>query len=217
MLPCELGDSVTMVLEGRPHSGRVTGITAQSVELTFPWPAAMPAARVQLRWPGALEQELDLGTTAHHTQLVLRLPIERVPAPPEARIHPDPHASSLGMTVPSEMRRSVRVPVELPITLVDLATHTPREAATVDVSGGGARVASPQPLIVGREYLLTLPVGPERVTLHARVLRRLTGTHYAVKFLCEREEGHRLMRRLFAVLRGEAPPPKSARMNFRRT
>jgi len=218
VIPYQPGDTVTLQLGNRTLTGRVSGVTVQSIEVTLPVDLPLGASEGTLRWPDQQTQAIDLGTTIHQTQLVLRLPIQSIPRPAA----PAPERPAIAEELPrahgqAELRRSVRIPIELDVRLVDPQTQAATSAQTLDISSGGVRLASTEPLVVGREYLITLPLGEEPFELRARVLRKLVGNLFALKFLCEREVGHRLMRVLFAQVRANAPAAKSRIMNFRRS
>lgn len=215
MIPYQLDDAVTLQLGDRTFTGRVSGVTVQSIEVTVPVDLPLGVSGATLCWPDQSTQSVDLPTTPHQTQLVLRLPYESLPRP-AASERQAPLEEMKRAHGQSELRRAVRIPIELDVRLVDLQTHLSFEAQTLDVSGGGVRLASVEPLAVGREYLISLPFGDERFDVKARVLRKLVGNLFALKFLCERELGLRLMRALFAHVRGNMPAAKSRRMNFRR-
>lgn len=216
MIPYQIGDTVTFQLGDRAYTGRVSGVTVQSIEITVPMDLPLGATGGTLRWPDQQAQPLDLATTIHQTQLVLRLPMQSVPQPAAVQRPAPPDELPRGAGQ-AELRRSVRIPIELDVRLVDVATQAVIAAQTLDVSSGGVRLATTEQLVVGREYLVSLPLGEEPYELKARVLRKLVGNLYALKFLVEREVGHRLMRALFVRVRGDMPAAKSRSMNFRRS
>lgn len=214
MIPYQPGDTVTFQLGDRKLTGRVSGVTVQSIEVTLPVDLPLGASAGTLGWPDGVQQAIDLGATIHQTQLVLRLPIATIPArqPTERPGEEPPRAIAQ-----AELRRSVRVPIELDVRVVEPQSQAETSAQTLDISSGGVRLASTEPLVVGREYLIRIPLGDEPFELRARVLRKLVGNLFAFKFLCEREVGMRLMRILFAQVRANAPAAKSRSMNFRRS
>ncbi len=218
MIPYQIGDTVTFQLGDRSYTGRVSGVTVQSIEVTVPMDLPLGATGGTLRWPDQQTQDLELATTIHQTQLVLRLPIQAIPrtAQPAAQ-RPAPVEELQRGGGQSELRRSVRIPIELDVRVTDPVTQAVTNAQTLDVSSGGMRLAVSEPLVVGREYLVSLPLGDEPFELKARVLRKLVGNLYALKFLVEREVGHRLMRALFVQVRGDMPASKGRSMNFRRS
>lgn len=218
MIPYQIGDTVTLQLGDRSLTGRVSGLTVQSIEVTVPMDLPLGVSDVTLCWPDQQTQGLALGTTPHQTQLVLRLPIQSLPRPSSPAVErPTPVEESARPLSMSELRRSVRIPIELDVRLVDPQSQVSMSGQTLDVSSGGVRLASVEPLVVGREYTISLPLGDEPFELKARVLRKLVGNLYALKFLVEREVGMRLMRALFARVRGNMPAAKSRSMNFRRS
>lgn len=216
MIPYQLGDTVTLQLGDRTLNGRVSGVTVQSLEVTVPVDLPLGATTGTLRWPDQQTQAVDLDTTIHQTQLVLRLPIQSIPRP-SAPERPAPAEELSRAHGQPELRRAVRVPVEVDVRVLDPQTQAVTSAQTLDISSGGVRLASGEPLVVGRDYVITLPLGSESFELRARVLRKLVGNLFALKFLAEREVGLRLMRVLFAQVRSNAPATKSRSMNFRRS
>lgn len=214
MIPYELGEVVTIQLGDRLYSGKVTGLSAQSLEVTFPVELDLGFESATLRWPGQRIQHVAFGAIKPQTHLVLKLPIDSVP---QREVAPSAPALEEPLSyIQAEMRRSVRVPIELAVRLEDPQTAEVISGETQDLSSGGMRVLVRAPLVVGREYAVILPLGEAETEVRARVLRRLSGEVYAVKFLCEREVGHRLMRMVFDRVRGNQPSAQSRRMNFKR-
>lgn len=200
--------------------GRITALSANSAEITFPVQLDLGESDGVLTWPDGLGQDVSLGELAHHTNLVVRIPLSMIPRPqPEA---PAPAAviPPKGIVLPqiqAEMRRSVRVPLELDVAITDPASMIQVPGRTFDLSGGGAKLSSQSILMVGREYLVALPLEDPPIDVRARVLRRLGHQIYALKFLTDRETGHRIMRALFSRIRGDQPASRPRTMNFRKS
>jgi hypothetical protein len=207
---------VIVHLGDRTVIGKVTDVTAQSLEVTVPIDLDLGVSRVSLTWPSRLSQEVDLAQVPRQTQLILKVPIESVPEPAEAAPAPMPAVETPMSQIKSEMRRSVRIPIEVAVVFTDPQTRQAFPAMTQDVSAGGTSVTSDQLLGVGKDYDLTLPLGEEPIVVKARVLRRLASGVYAVRFLCDREVGTKIMRALFQKVRGDQPQGRPNRMNFRR-
>lgn len=225
MIPYEVGQDVTIQLGASMYWGRITALSANSAEVTFPVKLDLGESDGVLTWPDGLGQDVALADLAHHTNLVVRIPLDQIPRPqPEALPTPTvlPPAGVVLPQIQAEMRRSVRVPLELDVRLTDPTSMIQATGRTFDLSGGGAKISSTSILMVGREYLLELPLEDPPLEVRARVLRRLGHQVYALKFLSGRETGNQIMRALFARIRGDQPPietkpserPRS--MNFRK-
>lgn len=228
MIPYEVGQDVTIQLGSSMYWGRITALSANSAEVTFPVNLELGDSDGVLTWPDGRGQDVALADLPHHTNLVVRIPLDQIPrmqseaSPPPVFIPPEGMEGVVLPSIQAEMRRSVRVPLELDVTLVDPMTMVTSPGRTFDLSGGGAKVSSASILMVGREYQLDLPLEDPPIAVRARVLRRLGHQIYALKFLSGQETGNRIMRALFARIRGDQPPseakpserPRS--MNFRK-
>lgn len=199
--------------------GRITALSTNSAEVTFPVQLDLGASEGVMTWPNGLGHDVSLQDLPHHTNLVVRVPLSMIPQPKPEEPPPPAMIPPQGVVMPqiqAEMRRSVRVPVELDVTLTDPASMAQFPGRTFDLSGGGAKVSTPSILMVGREYLVTLPLEEPPIEVRARVLRRLGHQIYALKFLSGRDVGHRIMRALFSRIRGDQPAAKSKSINFRK-
>jgi len=218
----EVGQDVTIQLGSSMYWGRITALSANTAEVTFPVQLDLGKSEGVLTWPDGLGQDVSLAQLNHHTNLVVRIPLGMIPQrkpdepAPAAVIPPE------GVVLPqiqAEMRRSVRVPIELDVTLTDVASMVQSTGRTFDLSGGGSKLSSQSILIVGREYFVSLPLEETPIEVRARVLRRLGHQIYALKFLTDREVGHQIMRALFSRIRGEQgeqPASRPRSMNFRK-
>lgn len=219
MIGYEVGQDVTIQLGSSMYWGRITALSAQSAEVTFPVNLDLGDSQGVLTWPDGLGQDLTLSEVSYHTNLVVRIPLAMIPRPqPETPATPEviPPEGVILPQIQAEMRRSVRVPLELDVTITDVASMVQSSGRTFDLSGGGAKLSSQSILIVGREYLIGLPLDETPLEVRARVLRRLGHQVYALKFLTDRETGHKIMRALFSRIRGDQPASRPRSMNFRK-
>jgi hypothetical protein len=219
VLGYEVGQDVTIQLGSSMYWGRITALSANSAEVTFPVQLDLGESEGLLTWPDGLGQEVSLPDLNHHTNLVVRIPLALIPRPKPEEPAPPAVIAPEGVILPqiqAEMRRSVRVPLELDVTLTDPASMIQVTGRTFDLSGGGAKLSSQSILMVGREYLVGLPLEDPPIEVRARVLRRLGHQIYALKFLAGRETGHQIMRALFSRIRGDQPASRPRSMNFRK-
>lgn len=219
MLGYEVGQDVTIQLGSSMYWGRITALSATTAEVTFPVNLDLSSTSGVLTWPDGQSQDVALGSIPHHTNLVMRLPLGMLPkrqaeAPAASQVTP---ANDVVLPqIQAEMRRSVRVPLELDVTLTDPASMLQFSGRTFDLSGGGTKLSAQTILTVGQEYLIALPLEEPPIELRARVLRRLGHQIYALKFLADRETGHRIMRALFSRIRSNQPASRPRTMNFRK-
>ncbi len=219
MIGYEVGQDVTIQLGSSMYWGRITALSANSAEVTFPVNLDLSTLEGVLTWPDGLGQDVALGAIHHHTNLVMRIPLDMIPKrAPEAPAAPAmlPPEGVVLPQIQAEMRRSVRVPLELDVTLTDPTSMIQSSGRTFDLSGGGTKVSSQSILVVGQEYVIGLPLEDPPIEVRARVLRRLGHQIYALKFLTDRETGHRIMRALFARIRSNTPASRPRTMNFRK-
>lgn len=183
-------------------------VTIGTAQLSFKVPYDVPSSGF-VTWPDGQSWPVDLGQHQPHPQLTLRLPL-----PPATR----QEARSASEGTKSEHRRTVRIDVSLPVQVHDLdATRKLVLGHTLNLSSGGAQVTSDTPLIVGRDYFLTMTLAEETEHVKARVVRRVGHNTYAMRFLVDAETGHRLMRNLFTQLRAARGPSKRSFKSFRKT
>ena len=219
MIAYEVGQDVTIQLGSSMYWGRITALSANSAEVTFPVQLDLGESEGVLTWPDGLGQDVSLANLSYRTHLVVRIPLSQLPQrqaeapatpvvlPPEGVVLPQ---------IQAEMRRSVRVPLELDVTLTDLASMIQSTGRTFDLSGGGTKLSSQSILVVGHEFVVGLPLEYPPIEVRARVLRRLGHQIYALKFLSGRETGHQIMRALFSRIRGDQPAARPRTMNFRK-
>ena len=219
MIGYEVGQDVTIQLGSSMYWGRITALSANSAEVTFPVQLDLGNLEGVLTWPDGMGQDVSLAALNHHTNLVVKIPLDLIPKrPPETPAPPEvlPPEGVILPQIQAEMRRSVRVPLELDVTLTDPASMLQSTGRTFDLSGGGAKLSSQSILMVGQEYLVSLPLEEPPIEIRARVLRRLGHQIYALKFLSGRETGHRIMRALFSRIRSNQPASRPRTMNFRK-
>lgn len=217
VLPFEVGQDITFQLGDRQFWGKITQINANFAEITVPVQLDLGESRAQVTWPTGAAQAVDLSATSHFTHLILRMPLQQIPTEQAGTPPAMPPADDLVLPqLQAEMRRSIRIPFEADIRLTDPQTKLSFEGKTYDLSGGGAKLSSTQALVIGREYLVSLPLEGFTEPIRAKVLRRLAHQLYAVKFLTEKDTGHRLMRAIFARIRGAETAPRARSMNFRK-
>jgi len=214
-----VGQDVTIQLGASMYWGRITALSANSAEVTFPVQLDLGEPEGVLTWPDGLGQDVSLADLNHHTNLVVKIPLSAIPRPAPGESAPAAIIPPVGVVLPqiqAEMRRSVRVPLELDVTITDPTSMIQVPGRTFDLSGGGSRLSSQSILMVGREYLIGIPIEDPPVEVRARVLRRLGHQIYALKFLSDRETGHQIMRALFSRIRGDQPAARPRSMNFRK-
>ncbi len=219
MIAYEVGQDVTIQLGSSMYWGRITALSAQSAEVTFPVQLDLGDSEGVLTWPDGQGQDVSLANLSYRTHLVVRIPLAQLPQRQAEEPAPPVVLPPEGVVLPqiqAEMRRSVRVPLELDVTLTDPASMLQSSGRTFDLSGGGAKLSSQSILIVGHEYVVGLPLEDPPIEVRARVLRRLGHQIYALKFLSGRETGHQIMRALFSRIRGDQPQPRPRTMNFRK-
>lgn len=202
------GQAVVLTSEGRAYGGTIRELTLTTALVALGLPFDLPAEGL-LEWPDGAMSEVDLGSAK--AELVLRVPVPR-PEPPRSDPAPPPPTDDR-----ADLRRALRVDLSVPVRLTEGAGDAPVEGKTLNLSSGGALVVTEAPLIVGRDYMCQIELPDDPMLLKAKCLRRMGHNSYALRLLAGPDAGHRLMRRLFAMLRTGAAPLKRPFINFRKS
>lgn len=205
----EVGQRISLDIGNYLFQGEISNISDSEMQITCPVALNFGAGIGKLHLPDGQTTDLNIQEIPHYSNLVLRIPLEeqRSEAPV---VHPTYHHAS-------EARRFARIDCHVSLRLKDTSNTFEMVAKTINLSGGGAQIVSEYPLIVGRDYVLTLDIDGE-ITTKARVLRKLPNQRYAMKFLADEQAGTMIMRRIFSNLRRQQSASLSQRksLNFRR-
>lgn len=205
----EVGQRISLDIGNYLFQGEISSVTEGEMQVTCPVSLNFGNGNGKLHLPDGQTADLNIEEIPHYSNLVLRIPlnVQKSEAP---IVHPTYHTAS-------EARRYARIDCQVSLRIKDLSNTFEMIAKTINLSGGGAQIVSEYPLIVGRDYVLTLDIEGE-LTTKARVLRKLPNQRYAMKFLADEQAGTMIMRRIFSSLRRQQSASLSQRksLNFRR-
>lgn len=215
-----LGSAMTLVIDGQEVTGKVTGVSASSLEVTLN--IRQPAKGYQgtqalVKLGDEDDVLLDLGKQGYYSTLVVVVPVKRMPTPALEHLpdtaprreseESDGESSGTGPLKPSERRRFFRLGIELEVEVLENVGHR-REyvrasGQTINLSGGGMLLSLDKILLAGvHHFRIHMP--KETMTLMGRVIRNEKGMSSTtpVEFI-DLTEGERskLIRYIFKTMR----------------
>ncbi|MBU6428387.1 MAG: hypothetical protein KGR26_05215 [Cyanobacteria bacterium REEB65] len=210
--PFEVGQEIRLQAAGRPLRGTIRELSLTTALIAFEMPTELPLDGM-LEWPDGSRTPVDLADRQAKVELVVRVPIPEYRAPAS-----EPVVAAAAAPQQDDPRKALRIDIKVPLRLADPAVTGPLVSGqSLNLSTGGALILADSPLIVGREYVCQLVLTGETVLVRARPIRRMGHNSYAVRFMAAPEVGHRLMRRVFAMIRTGSTPLKRSSMNFRKS
>ena len=218
-----LGSAMTLVIDGQEVTGKVTGVSANQLEVTLN--IRQPAKGYQgtqavVKLGDGDDVILDLGKNGFYSSLVVvvptfgrRLPTPELYQPPASADSRRPddgedgESSGTGPLKASERRRFFRLGIELPVEVLENVgarkEYVRASGSTINLSGGGMLLTMDKLLLAGvHHFRLHLP--KETMILTGRVIRNEKGMSSTtpVEFI-DLTEGERskLIRFIFRAMR----------------
>jgi hypothetical protein len=199
----------------RSYRGRVREVTFEHVVLEVRVDLELGESSAEISWDRDRSLSLELDEVEHLTWMEFKVPLDQFDlgvSRPDSRMLAQPHDF-----LRAELRRSVRVPAEFPITLSASDGVRMLEGHTQDISHGGIRVAVPDGLLVGEVWQASLHLPNQPFHLLTRVVRRVGECTYALRFLGDAANGQRVVKAVFEAMRLSRGQGRPRQQGFRRT